>query len=111
MLSESMVTNPSKYTQHHYQAYGDPDVNYDDPLVISNISRIDDGNNILLNLKAGSTVFMSGYLVHCSLPNYSTKYRTAYMPQFSYKPVIKHSQNTDSEDTCVENLVAFAVPM
>ncbi|KAF9179958.1 hypothetical protein BGZ50_006561 [Haplosporangium sp. Z 11] len=43
---------------------------------------------ILVQAPAGSTVFLSGFVRHCSLGNTSSKFRRAYMPQFSAGAVV-----------------------
>ncbi|KAF9402898.1 hypothetical protein BGX21_008194 [Mortierella sp. AD011] len=55
---------------------------------------------ILVDITAGTIVFLSGYVRHCSLGNGSSKFRRAYMPQFSAGKV----QTSDG------GLVSLAVP-
>lgn len=38
---------------------------------------------VLVEIPMGSTVFLSGFVRHCSLGNKSSRFRRAYMPQFS----------------------------
>ncbi|KAF9111521.1 hypothetical protein BGX27_004813 [Mortierella sp. AM989] len=55
---------------------------------------------ILVEMPAGTTVFLSGFVRHCSLGNGSSKFRRAYMPQFSAGKV----------QTSEGGLVSLAVP-
>ncbi|KND04521.1 uncharacterized protein SPPG_00250 [Spizellomyces punctatus DAOM BR117] len=57
---------------------------------------------ITINMRAGSILFMSGYVRHCSTPNRTGRFRRVYMPQFSAGPV-----KADDGQT----LVALAVPL
>ncbi|KAI7829684.1 hypothetical protein BC939DRAFT_441474 [Gamsiella multidivaricata] len=43
---------------------------------------------VLVDISAGSIVFLSGFVRHCSLGNTSSKFRRAYMPQFSAGKVV-----------------------
>ncbi|TPX67411.1 hypothetical protein SpCBS45565_g03797 [Spizellomyces sp. 'palustris'] len=61
-----------------------------------------DPSPITINLRAGSILFMSGYVRHCSTPNRTGRFRRVYMPQFSAGPV-----KADDGQT----LVALAVPL
>ncbi|KAI1319695.1 hypothetical protein EDD11_003389 [Mortierella claussenii] len=55
---------------------------------------------VLVDIPAGTIVFLSGFVRHCSLGNASLNFRRAYMPQFSAGKV-------ESEDG---GLVSLAVP-
>jgi hypothetical protein len=55
---------------------------------------------VLVDIPAGSIVFISGFVKHCSLGNESLKFRRAYMPQFSAGKVV-------GEGEC---MVSLAVP-
>ncbi|GJJ72751.1 hypothetical protein EMPS_05109 [Entomortierella parvispora] len=44
---------------------------------------------VLVEIPMGSTVFLSGFVRHCSLGNKSSRFRRAYMPQFSAGEVMK----------------------
>ncbi|KAG0000588.1 hypothetical protein BGZ65_004236 [Modicella reniformis] len=43
---------------------------------------------VLVDIPAGSIIFLSGFVRHCSLGNGSSKFRRAYMPQFSLGRVV-----------------------
>ncbi|KAG0216319.1 hypothetical protein BGX31_000639, partial [Mortierella sp. GBA43] len=43
---------------------------------------------VLVDIPAGSIVFLSGFVRHCSVGNRSLKFRRAYMPQFSLGKVV-----------------------
>ncbi|KAG0085611.1 hypothetical protein BGZ92_008868 [Podila epicladia] len=43
---------------------------------------------VLVDIPAGSVVFMSGFVRHCSLGNGSMKFRRAFMPQYSIGKVM-----------------------
>ncbi|RKO85713.1 hypothetical protein BDK51DRAFT_48512, partial [Blyttiomyces helicus] len=62
-------------------------------------------NSVLAEVKAGSCVFMSGHVLHCSLPNASRRFRRAWMPQFSAGAVMRGT----GEKAGIP--VAFAVPV
>ncbi|KAF8967577.1 hypothetical protein BGZ46_000142 [Entomortierella lignicola] len=55
---------------------------------------------VLVDITAGTIVFLSGFVRHCSLGNGSSKFRRAYMPQFSAGKV----------QTDIGGLVSLAVP-
>ncbi|KAK3824991.1 MAG: hypothetical protein J3Q66DRAFT_98524 [Benniella sp.] len=55
---------------------------------------------VLVDIPAGSIVFISGFVKHCSLGNESLRFRRAYMPQFSAGKVV-------GEGECI---VSLAVP-
>ncbi|KAI8345743.1 hypothetical protein B0O80DRAFT_471985 [Mortierella sp. GBAus27b] len=55
---------------------------------------------VLVDIPAGSIVFLSGFVRHCSVGNRSLKFRRAYMPQFSLGKVV-------GEDGC---MVSLGVP-
>ncbi|KAF9989951.1 hypothetical protein BGZ75_004339 [Mortierella antarctica] len=56
---------------------------------------------VLVEIPAGSIVFLSGLVRHCSMGNSSSKFRRAYMPQFSSGKVVGEE----------ERLVSLAVPV
>ncbi|CAO3573800.1 unnamed protein product [Mortierella alpina] len=56
---------------------------------------------VLVKVPAGSIVFLSGLVRHCSLGNPSSKFRRAYMPQFSSGQVVGEE----------ERIVSLAVPV
>ncbi|KAG0045065.1 hypothetical protein BGZ83_009680 [Gryganskiella cystojenkinii] len=56
-----------------------PTMNLNDP----NSWTAEPRNHMLVEIPKGSVVFMSGFLRHCSLGNQSSKFRRAYMPQYS----------------------------
>ena len=41
-----------------------------------------------LPVKAGTAIVMGDRLMHCSLPNNSSKTRRCWMPQFSQQPIL-----------------------
>lgn len=43
---------------------------------------------VLVDIPAGSVVFLSGFVRHCSLGNGSMKFRRAFMPQYSIGKVM-----------------------
>lgn len=43
---------------------------------------------VLVDIPAGSVVFLSGFVRHCSLGNGSAKFRRAFMPQYSIGKVM-----------------------
>ncbi|KAK3815592.1 MAG: hypothetical protein JOS17DRAFT_759962 [Linnemannia elongata] len=55
---------------------------------------------VLVEVPAGSIVFLSGWVRHCSLGNSSPKFRRAFMPQYSAGKVV----------TATGGLVSLAVP-
>ncbi|KAK3842684.1 MAG: hypothetical protein J3R72DRAFT_442180 [Linnemannia gamsii] len=55
---------------------------------------------VLVEVPAGSIVFLSGWVRHCSLGNSSSKFRRAFMPQYSAGKVV----------TEAGGLVSLAVP-
>ncbi|KAF9088874.1 hypothetical protein BGX23_007047 [Mortierella sp. AD031] len=55
---------------------------------------------VLVEVPAGSVVFLSGWVRHCSLGNSSSKFRRAFMPQYSAGKVL----------TETGGLVSLAVP-
>ncbi|KAF9902105.1 hypothetical protein EC991_005274 [Linnemannia zychae] len=55
---------------------------------------------VLVEVPAGSIVFLSGWVRHCSLGNSSSKFRRAFMPQYSAGKVV----------TETGGLVSLAVP-
>jgi ectoine hydroxylase-related dioxygenase (phytanoyl-CoA dioxygenase family) len=50
---------------------------------------IDDIHSKLLTVRAGSVVFFSDAVLHCSGPNISETIRRAWMPQFSSGPIVR----------------------
>ncbi|KAF8932258.1 hypothetical protein BGZ58_007142 [Dissophora ornata] len=56
---------------------------------------------VLVDIPAGSIVFLSGFVRHCSLGNPSLKFRRAWMPQFSSGKVVVPESGT---------FVSMAVP-
>ncbi|KAG0212776.1 hypothetical protein BGX28_005623 [Mortierella sp. GBA30] len=58
-------------------------------------------NPILVDIPAGSIVFLSGFVRHCSLGNSSSKFRRAYMPQYSSGEVVGDE----------ERIISLAVPV
>ncbi|OMJ10120.1 hypothetical protein AYI69_g363 [Smittium culicis] len=59
-------------------------------------------------IDAGSVVFLSSNVPHCSCENESSSFRFCYMPQFSRSPILKSTQN-GLNNLDPDNLVAFAV--
>ncbi|KAJ1771782.1 hypothetical protein LPJ74_002085 [Coemansia sp. RSA 1843] len=57
-------------------------------------------------LTAGSALFMDGRLRHCSTGNNTSRFRSAYMPQFSLGRIEK-SSSTGESTACT----AFAIPV
>lgn len=55
---------------------------------------------MLVEVPAGSIVFLSGWVRHCSLGNSSSKFRRAFMPQYSAGKVV----------TATGGMVSLAVP-
>ncbi|KAF8945023.1 hypothetical protein BGZ47_003369 [Haplosporangium gracile] len=55
---------------------------------------------VLVEVPAGSIVFLSGWVRHCSLGNSSSKFRRAFMPQYSAGKVV----------TATGGMVSLAVP-
>ncbi|KAF9947275.1 hypothetical protein BGZ72_010728 [Mortierella alpina] len=56
---------------------------------------------VLVEIPAGSIVFLSGLVRHCSLGNASSKFRRAYMPQFSAGKVVGEE----------DRIISLAVPV
>ncbi|KAG0289576.1 hypothetical protein BGZ96_006908 [Linnemannia gamsii] len=55
---------------------------------------------VLVEVPAGSIVFLSGWVRHCSMGNSSSKFRRAFMPQYSAGKVV----------TATGGMVSLAVP-
>ncbi|OMH84650.1 hypothetical protein AX774_g1810 [Zancudomyces culisetae] len=67
-----------------------------------------ENNDVVLRLAPGSVVFMSSYLYHKSESNKTNRFRTAYMPQYSLRPITNSPINrNDSQDD--GKIVAFAI--
>ncbi|CAO3637077.1 unnamed protein product [Mucor hiemalis] len=65
------------------------------------------GRNEMIHASAGSILFMSNKLRHKSTGNASSKFRRAFMPQFSTKPIVYYDkQHLPPSDQCV----GYAVP-
>jgi ectoine hydroxylase-related dioxygenase (phytanoyl-CoA dioxygenase family) len=50
---------------------------------------VSDSCGQLLTMRAGSVVFFSDVVLHCSGPNFSEAIRRAWMPQFSAGPILR----------------------
>ncbi|KAF9579518.1 hypothetical protein BGW38_004194 [Lunasporangiospora selenospora] len=72
----------------------------DDLMTIIETCPIERQTPILVEIPAGSVVFLSGFVRHCSLGNSTSLFRRAFMPQYSAGKV----------ETSEGGLVSLAVP-
>ncbi|CAO3609316.1 unnamed protein product [Cunninghamella echinulata] len=54
---------------------------------INNSHQHEDNTNLIVEIPAGSIVFMSSHLLHKSTGNASSKFRRVFMPQYSKRPL------------------------
>ncbi|CAG8692994.1 11042_t:CDS:1, partial [Ambispora leptoticha] len=73
---------------------------------------------LAIEVQAGTIIFMSGFVKHCSIGNASSCFRRVYMPQYSarivYDSRLSLDQNntgvTESEKSNGKQLLALGVP-
>ncbi len=84
-------------SKEHYQQHRLENVKNEIEIPVTGMGY---GQIYIIVAKAGSLVVMASTLLHCSTNNISSKFRSAFMPQYSQSPIV----NPQKE------LVALALP-
>lgn len=120
-LNEQYIVKPplsSSYSQFAWHRDSDyyHDTSIKNQVTIACWTALDDVNRLngtviveddhVVEIPAGSILFMSSHLLHKSTGNTSTQFRRAFMPQFSSLPIL---DKTKSHLPLAEQCLGFAI--